>query len=151
MFNGIYIGAYDIRSERLLRTRDISVYPLGICIGSEGKTVFITAPYTSLNGGEIIELDPATLEDRARMKTPVGVRDIAAGSDGFLYASNYLTGDIYRINWMKREIADSVNVGRKIKRMEYDSGLNLLMFSSERGYARIDLEKWQSASGGGTR
>ncbi|HOC93905.1 MAG TPA: hypothetical protein PKH33_16275 [bacterium] len=151
MFNGIYIGAYDIRSERLLRTRDMSAYPVSILFHPESESLFIASPYTSLNGGEIIELDPATFEDRARMKTPVGARDIAAGSDGFLYVSNYLTGDIYRIDWAKRRIAGSVNVGRKIKRMEYDRERNYLTFASERGYARVDIAIWQNAGGSGRR
>ncbi|MFA6448088.1 MAG: hypothetical protein WCX65_01350 [bacterium] len=143
LFNENYVGAYDLDELRLKRERKLPWFTLGMNYSNKLDSLFLTTPLSSFGFSEVIELDPDTLATRGRMNVPIGAKDIAVGADGFVYVSNYLTGDIYKIDWSKRRISDSIQAGRKIKRMEYSPELNLLMFTSERGYARIDLGKWR--------
>jgi hypothetical protein len=78
-----------------------------------------------------------------RMRVPIGVRDIVSDDNGLIYLANYLSGDIYRIDFPRKRIIDSMHVGRKIKRMIIHHPNNSLYFTSEYGYAQIDLAGWK--------
>jgi len=140
--DGNYIGSYDMRTMELVRTRNLPWFCAAVVHVPERGSIFVVYLINSPGHGGIEEWDAETFETIDSMDVPIAGRDLVYADDGFLYLSNYIFGNIYRIDWDRKEITGRADVGRKIKRMEYSPEFNALFFTSERGYARLDLDDW---------
>ncbi len=142
-FNQNRAGSFDLMRGKVRATRALPWFAIAVHYRHDTNSVFLTSPITSFDNGSVIELDGDTLATRKIMRSPVGSKDITFASDGYLYLTNYLTGELYRIDWHKMKILGSLRVGRKVKRMEYNQQLDILTCSSEWGYLKIDLSRWR--------